>query len=84
MRKLRNLINETEAHQPLLIPCIILKDLEHCSYQKCLELLFNISQKKKKNLSASENCLSYLVNRMLCDVTPEAEIKLKLKVYSFG
>ena len=48
MRKLRNLINETEAHQPLLIPCIILKDLEHCSYQKCLELLFNISQKKKK------------------------------------
>ena len=81
MRKLRNLINETEAHQPLLIPCIILKDLEHCSYQKCLELLFNISQ---KNLSASENCLSYLVNRMLCDVTPEAEIKLKLKVYPFG
>ena len=81
MRKLRNLIYETEAHQPLLIPCIILKDLEHCSYQKCLELLFNISQ---KNLSASENCLSYLVNRMLCDVTPEAEIKLKLKVYSFG
>ena len=81
MRKLRNLINETEAHQPLLIPCIILKDLEHYSYQKCLELLFNISQ---KNLSASENCLSYLVNRMLCDVTPEAEIKLKLKVYSFG
>ena len=81
MRKLRNLINETEAHQPLLIPCIILKDLEHCSYQKCLELLFNISQ---KNLYASENCLSYLVNRMLCDVTPEAEIKLKLKVYSFG
>ena len=46
MRKLRNLINETEAHQPLLIPCIILKDLEHCSYQKCLDLLFNISQKK--------------------------------------
>ena len=81
MRKLRNLINESEAHQPLLIPCIILKDLEHCSYQKCLELLFNISQ---KNLSANENCLSYLVNRMLCDVTPEAEIKLKLKVYSFG
>ena len=81
MRKLRNLIYETEAHQPLLIPCIILKDLEHCSYQKCLELLFNISQ---KNISASENCLSYLVNRMLCDVTPEAEIKLKLKVYSFG
>ena len=81
MRKLRNLINETEAHQPLLIPCIILKDLEHCSYQKCLELLFNISQ---KNVSASENCLSYLVNRMLCDVTPEAEIKSKLKVYSIG
>ena len=78
---MRNLINETEAHQPLLIPCIILKDLEHCSYQKCLELLFNISQ---KNLSASENCLSYLVNRMLCNVSPEAEIKLKLKVYSFG
>jgi hypothetical protein len=51
MRKLRNLINETEAHQPLLIPCIILKDLEHCSYQKCLELLFNISQKKKKKKS---------------------------------
>ena len=41
-------------------------------------------QYKPKNLSASENCLSYLVNRMLCDVTPEAEIKLKLKVYSFG
>ena len=78
---MRNLINETEAHQPLLIPCIILKDLEHCSYQKCLELLFNINQ---KNLSANENCLSYLVNRMLCDVTPEAEIKLKLKMYSFG